>query len=122
MNSNPELAKLITSKIGESWYTNMEKIKGFEKYADNKEVWKELGKIKLNNKKALAKYVKESLDIDLDVNSIFDVQIKRLHAYKRQLLNIFHIMYLYQRMKSDPSFRIYPHTYIFGAKAAPSYV
>lgn len=122
MNSNPELAKLITSKIGDSWYTNMEKIKGFEKYADNKEVLKELGKIKLNNKKALAKYVKESLDIDLDVNSIFDVQIKRLHAYKRQLLNIFHIMYLYQRMKSDPSFRIYPHTYIFGAKAAPSYV
>ena len=122
MNSNPELAKLITSKIGESWYTNMEKIKGFEKYADNKEVLKELGKIKLNNKKALAKYVKENYDIDLDVNSIFDVQIKRLHAYKRQLLNIFHIMYLYQRMKSDPSFRIYPHTYIFGAKAAPSYV
>ena len=122
MNSNPELAKLITSKIGDSWYTNMEKIKGFEKYADNKEVLKELGKIKLNNKKALAKYVKETLDIDLDVNSIFDVQIKRLHAYKRQLLNIFHIMYLYQRMKSDPSFRIYPHTYIFGAKAAPSYV
>ena len=122
MNSNPELAKLITSKIGDSWYTNMEKIKGFEKYADNKEVLKELGKIKLNNKKALAKYVKETLDIDLDVNSIFDVQIKRLHAYKRQLLNIFHIMYLYQRMKTDPSFRIYPHTYIFGAKAAPSYV
>ena len=122
MNSNPELAKLITSKIGESWYTNMDKIKAFEKYADNKEVLKELGKIKLNNKKALAKYVKETLDIDLDVNSIFDVQIKRLHAYKRQLLNIFHIMYLYQRMKTDPSFRIYPHTYIFGAKAAPSYV
>ena len=122
MNSNPELAKLITSKIGESWYTNMEKIKGFEKYANDKEVLKELGKIKLNNKKALAKYVKETLDIDLDVNSIFDVQIKRLHAYKRQLLNIFHIMYLYQRMKADDSFRIYPHTYIFGAKAAPSYV
>ena len=122
MNSNPELAKLITSKIGESWYTNMEKIKGFEKYANDKEVLKELGKIKLNNKKALAKYVKEALDIELDVNSIFDVQIKRLHAYKRQLLNIFHIMYLYQRMKADDSFRIYPHTYIFGAKAAPSYV
>ena len=122
MNSNPELAKLITSKIGESWYTNMEKIKGFEKYANDKEVLKELGKIKLNNKKALAKYVKETMDIELDVNSIFDVQIKRLHAYKRQLLNIFHVMYLYQRMKSDDSFRIYPHTYIFGAKAAPSYV
>ena len=121
MNSNPELAKLITSKIGDSWYLNMEKIKGFEKYKDDKEVLKALGKIKLDNKKALAKYVKESLDIDIDVNSIFDVQIKRLHAYKRQLLNIFHIIYLYQRMKSDPNFRIYPHTYIFGAKAAPSY-
>ena len=122
MNSNPELAKLITSKIGDSWYLKMEKIKAFEKYADDKEVLKSLGKIKLENKKALAKYIKESLDIDVDVNSIFDVQIKRLHAYKRQLLNIFHIIYLYQRMKSDASFRIYPHTYIFGAKAAPSYV
>ena len=121
MNSNPELAKLITSKIGDSWYLDMEKIKGFEKYKDDKEVLKALGKIKLDNKKALAKYIKESLDIDVDVNSIFDVQIKRLHAYKRQLLNIFHIIYLYQRMKSDPNFRIYPHTYIFGAKAAPSY-
>ena len=122
MNSNPELAKLITSKIGDSWYLNMEKIKAFEKYANNKEVLKALCRIKLDNKKALAKYIKEKLNIDVDVNSIFDVQIKRLHAYKRQLLNIFHIIYLYQRMKSDPSFRIYPHTYIFGAKAAPSYV
>ena len=121
MNSNPELAKLITSKIGDSWYLNMEKIKGFEKYKDDKEVLKALGKIKLDNKKALAKYIKDSLDIDVDVNSIFDVQNKRLHAYTRQLLNIFHIIYLYQRMKSDPHFRIYPHTYIFGAKAAPSY-
>ncbi len=122
INANPELAKLISSKIGESWITNMEKIKGFEKYKDDKEVLKALGKIKLDNKKALAKYIKESLDIDVNVNSIFDVQIKRLHAYKRQLLNIFHIIYLYQRMKSDPSFRIYPRTFIFGAKAAPSYV
>ena len=122
MNSNPELAKLITSKIGDSWYLNMEKIKAFEKYKDDKEVLKSLAKIKLDNKKALAKYVKEHLDIDVDVNSIFDVQIKRLHAYKRQLLNIFHVIYLYQRMKADPNFRIYPHTFIFGAKAAPSYV
>ncbi len=122
MNSNPELAKLITSKIGDAWYLNMEKIKGFEKYAKDKEVLKSLGKIKLENKKELAKYIKDTIDIDFDVNSIFDVQIKRLHAYKRQLLNIFHIIYLYQRMKSDPGFRIYPHTYIFGAKAAPSYV
>ena len=122
MNSNPELAKLITSKIGESWYLNMEKIKGFEKYKGDKEVLKALAKIKLDNKKELAKYIQEHLNIEVDVNSIFDVQIKRLHAYKRQLLNIFHVIYLYQRMKSDPNFRIYPHTFIFGAKAAPSYV
>ena len=120
--SNPELAKLITSKIGDSWYLHMEKIKDFEKFANDKEVLKALGKIKLDNKKVLAKYIKDNLNIDVDVNSIFDVQIKRLHAYKRQLLNIFHIMHLYQRMKSDPTFRIYPHTFIFGAKAAPSYV
>ena len=122
MNSNPELAKLITAKIGDAWYLDMNKIKAFEKYADDKEVLKSLAKIKLDNKKVLAKYIKDKMDIDVDVNSIFDVQIKRLHAYKRQLLNIFHVIYLYQRMKSDPNFRIYPHTYIFGAKAAPSYV
>ena len=100
----------------------MEKIKAFEKYANDKEVLKALGKIKLENKKVLAKYIKDNLNIEVDVNSIFDVQIKRLHAYKRQLLNIFHVIYLYQRMKADPTFRIYPHTFIFGAKAAPSYV
>ena len=81
-----------------------------------------LEEIKLENKKKLAQYVKEHNGIDIDVNSIFDVQVKRLHAYKRQLMNIFHIIYLYQRMKNDPNFKIYPHTYIFGAKAAPSYV
>ena len=119
--ANPKLAKLISSKIGEDWITNMDLIKGFEKYADDPKVLKELDNIKHENKVALAKYIKEHNDIDIDVNSIFDVQIKRLHAYKRQLLNIFHVIYLYQRMKEDPSFRIYPHTYIFGAKAAPSY-
>ena len=119
--ANPKLAKLISSKIGEDWITNMDLIKGFEKYADDEKVLKELDNIKHENKVALAKYIKEHNNIDVDVNSIFDVQIKRLHAYKRQLLNIFHIIYLYQRMKEDPNFRIYPHTYIFGAKAAPSY-
>ncbi len=121
LNANPELAKLISSKIGEDWILNMDKIKDFEKYADNKTVQEALIKIKLENKKKLAAYVKEHNGIDVDVNSIFDVQIKRLHAYKRQLMNIFHIIYLYQRMKSDPNFRIYPHTFFFGAKAAPSY-
>ncbi|MBR0194278.1 MAG: glycogen/starch/alpha-glucan phosphorylase, partial [Bacilli bacterium] len=70
----------------------------------------------------LVKYIKEKMDLDIDPKSIFDVQIKRLHAYKRQLMNVFHIIYLYQRMKADPTFTIYPHTFIFGAKAAPSYV
>lgn len=121
LNSNPKLADLITDKIGSSWITNMDKIKDFEKYADDEKVLNELSAIKLENKKKLAKYVKEHMDIDIDVNSIFDVQIKRLHAYKRQLLNLFHIIYLYQRMKEDPTFRPYPRTFFFGAKAAPSY-
>ncbi len=119
--SNPELTKLINSKIGDSWITDMDKIKDFEKYADDAKVLEKLDDIKLENKKKLAEYIKEHNGIEVDINSIFDVQIKRLHAYKRQLLNIFHIIYLYQRMKDDPNFRIYPHTYIFGAKAAPSY-
>ena len=122
VNANPKLANLISTYIGEDWITNMDLIKGFEKYQDDETVLKDLGNIKLANKMALAKYIKENNGIDVDINSIFDVQIKRLHAYKRQLLNIFHVIYLYQRMKEDPNFRIYPHTYIFGAKAAPSYV
>ncbi len=121
LNANPELAKLITDKIGDSWIMDMPKIKEFEKYKDDKEVLKALHNIKLENKKKLAKYIAEHNGVDVDVNSIFDVQIKRLHAYKRQLMNVFHIIYLYQRMKDDPSFRIYPRTFIFGAKSAPSY-
>ena len=119
--ANPELSKLISDKIGDKWITNMDDIKKFEKFKDDKKVLDKIGQIKHDNKVALAKYIKENNNIDVDVNSIFDIQIKRLHAYKRQLLNIFHVIYLYQRMKSDPNFRIYPHTYIFGAKAAPSY-
>ena len=122
VNCNTELTKLISSKIGTSWITDMSKIKAFEKYKNDEKVLKQLQDIKLENKKKLAAYIKEHNGIDVDVNSIFDVQVKRLHAYKRQLMNVFHIIYLYQRMKSDPNFRIYPHTYIFGAKAAPSYV
>lgn len=121
LNANPELAKLITKNIGDSWIMDMDQLKQFAQFKDDKKILKSLNDIKLNNKKRLAAYIKEHNDIDIDVNSIFDVQIKRLHAYKRQLLNIFHVMYLYQRMKADPSFRIYPHTFIFGAKAAPSY-
>ena len=113
VNANPKLTQLINSCIGEDWITNMDLIKGFEKFKDDEKVLQSIGNIKYANKVALANYIKENNGIEVDPNSIFDVQIKRLHAYKRQLLNIFHVIYLYQRMKEDPSFRIYPHTYIF---------
>lgn len=118
---NPKLTYLISSKIGEKWITDMSQIKNFEAYKDDEKILTELNNIKLENKKVLAAYIKDKIDVDVDVNSIFDVQVKRLHAYKRQLLNIFNVIYQYQRMKADPNYRIYPHTYIFGAKAAPSY-
>ena len=91
------------------------------KYVDDKDLQKEFMNVKLERKKILAAYIKDTLHIDIDVNSIFDVQAKRLHAYKRQLLNVMNIIDLYFRMKQDPSFRIYPRTFIFAAKAAPSY-
>lgn len=121
LNSNPELASFITEKIGDSWITNMSDIKKLEKFANDDATLCRLSDIKLANKKRLAKYIKEHNGIDVDVNSIFDVQVKRLHAYKRQLMNIMHVIYIYQKMKDNPNFRIFPHTYIFGAKAAPSY-
>lgn len=121
INANPELANLISSKIGDSWITNMDLISKFNDYENDIDVLNKIGDIKYQNKLKLAEYVKEHNGLIIDTNSIFDVQIKRLHAYKRQLLNIFHVIYLYQRMKEDSNFRIYPRTFIFGAKAAPSY-
>ena len=123
MYSNPALADLISEKIGEQWILDMEhEIEKFDAFKNDPIVQKRILDIKHENKVKLAKYIKEKMDIDVDVDSIFDVQIKRLHAYKRQILNILHVMYLYQRMKEDPSFKIHPRTFIFGAKAAPSYV
>ncbi len=123
MYSNPKLSDLIDSKIGEGWKTNMEnELIKFKPYANDKKVKDKFLAIKHDNKVALAKYIKEKMNIDVDVDSIFDVQVKRLHAYKRQLMNIFHVIYLYNRIKSDPNFKMYPRTFIFGAKAAPSYV
>ena len=121
MYANPELTNLITSKIGETWKKDMSLIKAFELYKDDKKVQDAIIKIKTNNKIAFAEYMKKKQGLILNIDSIFDVQIKRLHAYKRQLMNLFHIMYLYQRLKEDPSFTFYPRTFIFGAKAAPSY-
>ena len=123
MYSNPKLADLITSKIGDKWITAMDKeMSKFKAFADDKEVQKKVMDIKYENKLKLVKYIKEKMDIDVDPNSIFDVQIKRLHAYKRQLMNLFHIMYLYMRLVTEPDFKIHPRTFIFGAKSAPSYV
>lgn len=119
--ANPELASLITEKIGDGWTYDMRKISEFEKYADDADVHQRLFEIKLANKQRLADYVKVHNNLDIDPNSIFDTQVKRLHAYKRQLMNVFRIMYVYREIKTNPDFRPFPKTYIFGAKAAPTY-
>jgi starch phosphorylase len=120
--SNERLANLISSKIGEDWIKHPEKLEAFKAFADDKATQKALMEVKHENKVDFAKFVKSEYDIDIDPNSIYDTQIKRLHAYKRQLMNLFHIMYLYEKLKENPSaFKMPPHTYIFGAKAAPSY-
>ena len=121
--ANPELAELVTSKIGDGWILDMEdKMCKFTAFQDDPKVQKRMLEIKQANKHALAEYIKKTMDIEIDENSIFDVQIKRMHAYKRQIMKCLHIMYLYQRIKEDPSFKMVPKTFIFGAKAAPSYV
>lgn len=122
MYCNEELSQLITSKIGEGWKTDMSKIKAFKAFENDKKVQEALFEIKRHNKEKFAAFVKKAYNIELDPDAIFDAQIKRLHAYKRQLLNIFHVMSLYQKLKQDPSnFSMHKHVYIFGAKAAPSY-
>lgn len=120
--SNPELAKLISSKIGEEWIMDPDQLEKFKAFDSDKAVQKKVMDIKHENKVAFADFVKKTYDIEISPDAIFDVQIKRLHAYKRQLMNIFHIMGQYQKLKRDPEhFEMYPHVYIFGAKAAPSY-
>jgi len=121
MYSNPALAKTISDRIGEGWKTQPKQLEKLLPFKDDAKLQTELGNIKLANKKALAIFLKKHQGVDLNVKSIFYVQIKTMHGYKRQLMNIFHIMYLYQRMKQDASFKIPPRTFIFGAKAAPSY-
>ena len=122
LHGNPLLAAWVTEKIGtDEWITNLPLIKGLEKYADDPKAQQEFMDIKYQNKLRLAKYIKEHNNIDVDPNSIFDVQVKRLHEYKRQLLNILHVISLYNQLKADPSIEFYPTTYIFGAKAAAGY-
>lgn len=122
MYSNPDLTKLITDRIGDSWIKNPADLEKLLKFKDDKATLDEIRKVKHLNKIKFAKYVKKHFDIDINTHSIIDTQIKRLHAYKRQLLNIFRIMHYYYEIKNNPEFKMEPHTYIFGAKAAPSYV
>lgn len=119
--ANPKLAQAVTDKIGEDWILHPEQLEKFKKYAKDADLQDRFLAIKQEKKKELCAFIRDHYQIEVDSHSIFDVQIKRLHAYKRQLMNVFHIMGLYQRMKEDPTFRIRPHTFIFGAKAAPSY-
>ena len=119
--SNPQLTEMLEDIIGDGFKTHPEELEKLMDYVDDPIIQNRFFEVKRQRKEILAKYVKDTLDIDIDVNSIFDCQAKRLHAYKRQLLNIFHIMYLYIEMKKNPGFRIYPRTFFFSAKAAPSY-
>lgn len=121
LHANPLLADWITDRIGDDWVTNLAHIKNLEIYADDTKCQKEFMNIKYQNKVRLAKYIKEHNGIEVDPRSIFDVQVKRLHEYKRQLLNILHVMYLYNELKEHPDMEFYPRTFIFGAKAAAGY-
>ena len=121
LHANPLLAAWITDKIGDGWITDLTQLKKLKVYVDDAKCQKELMQIKYKNKVRLAKYIKEHNGIDVDPNSIFDVQVKRLHEYKRQLLNILHVMYLYNEVKKNPDMDIKPRTFIFGAKAAAGY-
>ena len=120
-HGNPLLAQWLNEKIGEEWITDFSQMKKLKTFVDDKKYQQEFMNIKYQNKLRLAKYIKEHNGIDVDPNSIFDVQVKRLHEYKRQLLNILHVMYLYTELKENPQFDMYPRTFIFGAKAAAGY-
>ena len=119
--ANPQLAEFITKRIGDGWQKDLSLLKGLEKYVDDKKSLEELNEIKYNNKKELSKYLRNTQNEFLDPESIFDVQVKRLHEYKRQLLNIMHIMYLYNKLLENPGMDMPARTFIFGAKAASGY-
>ena len=121
LHGNPLLAEWVTNKVGDDWITDLPKIKGIEVYADDKKAQAEFMNIKYQNKVRLAKYIKKHNGVDVDPRSIFDVQVKRLHEYKRQLLNILHVMYLYNQIKEHTDMEFIPRTFIFGAKAAAGY-
>ncbi len=121
LHGNPLLASWINNKIGDEWVTDLSKLAKLKVYVDDEQCQQEFMQIKYQNKVRLAKYIKEHNGIDVDPRSIFDVQVKRLHEYKRQLLNILHVMYLYNQIKEHPDMEMIPRTFIFGAKAAAGY-
>ena len=121
LHGNPLLADWVTAHVGNDWITDLPKINKLKVYAEDEKAQQEFMNIKYQNKVRLAEYIKEHNGIDVDPRSIFDVQVKRLHEYKRQLLNILHVMYLYNQLKDNPEMEFYPRTFIFGAKAAAGY-
>ena len=121
LHGNPLLADWVTEHVGKGWITNLPQISQLAAYADDRKAQQEFMEIKYQNKLRLAKYIKEHNGIDVDPNSIFDVQVKRLHEYKRQFMNILHIMYLYDKLQKNPDMPFYPRTFIFGAKASAGY-
>ena len=123
MHANPLLADWVTEKLGtKEWITDLSKMSGLKEWLDDEEALKEFMTIKFKNKERLAAYIKEHNGVEVDPRSIFDVQVKRLHEYKRQLLNILHVMYLYNQIKEHPEMSFYPKTYVFGAKASAGYI
>ena len=121
LHANPLLSNWVTDKIGDEWITDLSQMSKLKVYVDDAKCQQEFMNIKYQNKIRLANYIKEHNGIDVDPRSIFDVQVKRLHEYKRQLLNILHVMYLYNELKTNPGMDIVPRTFIFGAKAAAGY-
>ncbi len=121
LHANPLLADWVTDHVGPDWITDLPKIHGIEVYADDKKAQNEFMNIKFKNKERLAKYILDHNGVEVDPRSIFDVQVKRLHEYKRQLMNILHVMHLYNELKEHPDMDFYPRTFIFGAKAAAGY-
>ncbi|MCE5334127.1 MAG: glycogen/starch/alpha-glucan phosphorylase [Desulfobacteraceae bacterium] len=119
--SNPGLSRLITDKIGETWIKEPHELRGLEKFADDRAFREEWRRIKHENKERLAGLIRERIGVDVDPSSIFDIQVKRIHEYKRQHLNVLHIIALYNRIKHNPSLDMHPRTFIFGGKAAPGY-
>ena len=120
-HGNPLLADWVTDKIGPDWVTDLPQLKKLAVYADDEKALQEFMNIKFKNKERLAKYILEHNGVEVDPHSIFDVQVKRLHEYKRQLLNILHVIYLYNQIKMHPEMEFYPRTFIFGAKASAGY-